>query len=478
MRKSLWLVMLLAPLFSAGATGIFHSKSNSDPWLGSSADDWRLLDPSATVTYNPYAPEGGNDGAAWQGKGWNSWLWAGAQAKWGPVSVTVEPQFWFAQNDDFSLLSSAKSDGQGDYWWGIDWLQRDGRSTLLRADWGNSEVRVLLGPWTMGMGTEAIWLGSAFRNSILLSNNAGGFPHIDLGTLYPWKTDWGVFEGRMLWGILDNSSETWDRFFHGLVVSYALPFYPEFTIGAGRLFYSPTGTVSWWKAFESVDDGLLKVYRGIYDGTVKDDDIDQLAALYFDWTLDKEKFHLYAEVARNDHSGDLKDLLIQPDHTLGYVFGMDQTIDWGSPWTLFYHYEMADLGLNMGTTVRGTGSWYRHGPNPSGYTLGGQFLGASIGPGSNSQSLEFGTTYRSVSLSVLLERVAKDMDFFYLIVAPKTSNPLSAIDVSYSYSLKGAFPWGPWSFVLQAGVSNEYDRNYGSGMDSGIRLSASASYRL
>lgn len=434
------------------------SRSGDEP-----DEEFRWLELSSTSTWLPEAAVKGfgNDGAAWQGHGLNSRLTGGFQARWGAFSVTVEPQLSYALNLPIGLAPSNLSGGLGDYWNNIDRPQRFGTDPRLLANLGNSEVRATWGPWTIGFGTEALWLGGGEHNAVLLSDNAGGFPHLDLGTRSPWKTEWGSFQGSFLWGQVTNSQGADPRFLHALVVGYSPPFFEHLTVGAARFFLSPWGTINLWKAFQSVDDALFKISRGAsLDGTQGEDDVDQTAALYFDLKFAEQGFHAWLELARNDHAWDWRDLIAQPDHSLGYVFGFRQVVKLGDPWALYGAYEQADLGLNYGTVVRPTGSWYRRNNGDSGYTLGGQVLGAAIGPGSNSNDLEVGLVHDQVSVGLAFKRVAFDVDYLIKVVKPTGPTALLYYNVLTLASLKAGWHHQGYQLTAEVGEAVEYGRQW------------------
>ena len=426
-------------------------------------ESFRWLEVSSDSSWLPeHAVRGfGNDGAAWQGRGLNARLSGGFQARWEWLRLTVEPQVSYALNLPMNLAPSSLSKGMGDYWATMDRLQRFGSVPRVHFEGGNTELRAAWGPLTLGFGTEALWLGGGEHNAVLLSDNAGGFPHLDLGTQKPWATEWGTFQGTLLWGQLTNSEGADPRFLHALVVGYSPPFLEHLTVGAARFFVSPWATVNLWKAFQSVNDALLKASRGsALDGTTVEDDVDQTAALYFDLNFADQGFHAWAELARNDHAWDWRDLMAQPDHSLGYVFGARQVVKLGAPWALYAAYEQADLGLNYGTVVRPTGSWYRRGVGESGYTLGGQVLGAAIGPGSNSHDLELGAVYDNFSLGFAFQRIAFDVDYLITVVKPPLKGSLLYYDMLTLLSLKAGWHIAGFKVNAEFGEAVEWGRHW------------------
>src|SRR5438552_3594499 len=80
------------------------------PWarhypLDSGANDrgLSLIPPVLTTIVNTTFPYGSNDGPIWAGRGVTSALRVGLSARYGPVSVTLAPMIFSAQNASFTL---------------------------------------------------------------------------------------------------------------------------------------------------------------------------------------------------------------------------------------------------------------------------------------------------------------------------------------------------------------------------------------
>ena len=58
------------------------------------------------LTVNSERPWGFNDGALWAGKGLSGRLDLGARFRHGPLTVTLDPTIWFAQNSGFRVQGS------------------------------------------------------------------------------------------------------------------------------------------------------------------------------------------------------------------------------------------------------------------------------------------------------------------------------------------------------------------------------------
>ena len=83
--------------------------------------------------------------------------------------------------------------------------------------------------------------------------------------------------------------------------------------------------------------------------------------------------------------------------------------------------------MEQGATrmLRNAGSWYEHGWSFDGYTNKGEVLGASIGPGSNSQYFALNRIRGNEKLGLALEIIDQDNDFYHLAFARSGINEKS-----------------------------------------------------
>ena len=210
----------------------------------------KIYGPEWFNSFNTAAPYGQNDGALWQGKGYNTSLTAGVRLEAYGFEVTVKPQVVFSQNLDFEIMKS-HSDSEYGYFWGygtknngVDLPQRFGDKAFVYFDWGDTEVRYTWKNLTLGFGTQAIWLGPAQVNAILHSNNAPTYPKFDAGLRrteihIPW-VNWyiGDIEARIWTGKLtesdyyDSDESNDNNMIHGLALAYAPSFVPGLTLMA------------------------------------------------------------------------------------------------------------------------------------------------------------------------------------------------------------------------------------------------------
>ena len=376
------------------------------------------------TSYNSSYPQGDGDGALWQGRGVSGITRSGVEFGWDWGNIKIDPEWWFAQNQAYPYTSTA---GQpyGDYWWGMDRLQAYGAGVYQTFGWGQSEARLNYGGFTLGFGTENLKIGPAEIQNIILSDNASGFPLLDVGTDGPIRTAFGAFDARLFWGQTqlsswyDSNQNTNKFLWTGGTMSYSPPFLDTMSFGFTRAFHSPWSTMDTWKVLEFFDDNLLKLARFAVPLQLNgEDDVDQVLDLTWEWRIPQVGARTYIEWARNDSAADLLDLLMQPEHSDGYVMGLQQKIPIGNWGRLLLSLEIADLGNNIGTTIRGTGSWYRHsiidnGGVDGGYTNLGQVMGSPMGPGSNSQELNVYLDRDNWFVGLGIQRMIYDADYFY-----------------------------------------------------------------
>lgn len=374
------------------------------------------------VVANSGYPRGLHSGLMWPGRGVNSAWRAGAHFQLGAVSVGLLPEFAWHQNKAFPIVPLG---GRGDtigfrYPWHyrLDWPQRHGAESFWSAGPGQSYVRVDALGIGAGVSTENLWWGPAARNSILLGNDAPGFPHAFLGTSDEVRTPLGSFRTELIWGraseslYYDDVPSNDHRFKSGMVVSWTAPGRAGLSIGAGRIF-----TQAW-------DSLTLRDFIPFLQSPLKDDltspenplggdRSDQIAAVYMRWAIPDAGFEVYGEFARNDHSQNSDDFWAEPDHTRAFTLGFQRILEAGNL-TYRLQGELTSLGETRTGEHRTSTSFYVHGQG--GHTHRGQLLGARIGPGSDAQFLGADVFMKHGRHGIHLERTRYDEDTFYRFV--------------------------------------------------------------
>jgi hypothetical protein len=398
----------------------------------------QILDPTWNVSFNSKYARGYNDGAQWQGKGLNSVLNLGIAGRFGMLHFTFAPVIYAAQNTDFQIADSSfpKNEFAYPFLGGIDWVQRYGNEAVYDFHFGQSEIRLVQKNVTLGISTQNMSWGPSQFNPIIMSSNAGGFPHIDLGTNVPVQTAIGDIEFKSFWGILsesdyyDNIEDNDQRYITGFVLGYRPSFIKGLSIGFNRVLYQRSRDFD----FKDIFSGFSEFFSAVdeeLDGRPVNDAYDQMGSFMLKWEFKEIGFESYVEFARNDFSGNITDLLIQPGHSRAYTFGFIKTGRlWDNP--IKFTYEHTNLGNSRTKLIRATPTYYVHHIVSQGYTNNGQILGAGIGPGANSDQIEFKYYKPDGALGFDFQRVRFNDDYFFSNFVQLGVNNM---DVEYNFGL-------------------------------------------
>jgi hypothetical protein len=381
----------------------------------------RIYGPELFMSVNTAAPYGQNDGALWQGRGFNTRLTGGARLEAYGIEATFKPQLAFSQNAAFDITTSEMTgqdySGKGEtygYFWGIiDAPQRFGARPFFTWDWGDSEIRYTWKTLTVGFGTQAIWLGPTYFNPILHSNNAPTYPKFDIGLrkqpiTIPW-INWYVGDVEFrLWvgylsesGYFDNNTANDHNMIHALSFAYTPSFLPGLTLSVNR-----TCLVPW--SWENI-----KYIFPRTNNTIE----DQKAAFGLSWLFPLVGFEIFGEVGIDDYVyGGFPGLLRHPFHTNVYGFGFKKTIlslpakqIFGELVFEFNWMEMTQTFYYRGSLV--PYSFYRHHLILQGYTNSGQWLGNASSPAGNSQIINFNVYYPKGVSTLIIGRNNPDTNY-------------------------------------------------------------------
>ncbi|MBW3655797.1 MAG: hypothetical protein KY444_06800, partial [Gemmatimonadetes bacterium] len=138
-------------------------------------------------------------------------------------------------------------------------------------------------------------------------------------------------------------------------------------------------------------EGLLKVglpRTGVGVDGVSDVE-NQLASISARWVFPRTGFEVYGEFGREDHSWDLLDFVLEPDHSAFYVVGGSRAWRRGSS-VLSARAEVASSQPSHLKSVRREARVYIHSRARQGHTNAGQLLGspAIAGGGGHVLALE------------------------------------------------------------------------------------------
>lgn len=415
----------------------------------------KVYGPDWYNSFNTAAPYGQNDGALWQGKGYNTSLTAGLRLEGYGFELTFKPQLSFSQNMSFDIMPSNTDSPYGYFWGygknvGIDAPQRFGDKPFFVYDWGDSEVRWSWHSFTVGFGTQSIWLGPAFMNPILHSNNAASYPKVDIGlrrqkVVLPWL-NWylGDIEARIWTGKLtesdyfDNDDSNNHNMIHGLTFAYAPSFVPGLTLFANRVCL-----VKWdWANLKYLWPKEENTHVG-----EKGAGEDQKMSLGFDWIFPQVGFEVYGEVGRDDYSS----LKVYPLRTIVYTVGLKKTFSIYEKWGIYgqLNFEINNNELSHDFYFQWPYSFYYHYQITQGYTNRGQLLANSFSPAGNSQIVNFSVYYPKGKTILSFKRTNPDNNYVYKY-SIGTENTPDITDVNGAYKTYISFGISSWYYISSA----------------------------
>lgn len=385
---------------------------------------FNLLPLYLNTLYNTRYAKSINDGAAWGGRGLNTTLGFGFSGNIGRITYVVNPVIHYSQNKDFYTGGDLNSrpEYQYPYNTGIDLVSRYGDDPWFLISPGQSKLSVDLNRVEVDLSTQNMRWGPAIYNPILMSTNAEGFPHLRIGTSRPLRSKVGDFEVNIFWGLLRESEyfnndpdDDW-RYFSAMNFGYRPgEFLEGLEVGFQRIFHAQTEYLTdyFYDSFIVFSSVFNAGDEREINGTLTNDYYDQMASFSLSYEFPEKQFFIYMEWAKGDFSANLVDFLEQPEHNRGYTFGFTKGFYIGGQKKLLILYENSSLGVWQTGFVRSSGPLYQHDLNYHGYTNNGQVIGASIGPGgqSNIVTITFENNHYAIKLDY--ERSRYNDDYFY-----------------------------------------------------------------
>jgi len=388
--------------------------------------------------FNTHHPYSLNDGAMIPARGYQTIVSGGFYAKFGSLSLQLRPEVVYAENKPFKTFAESKSEqalvAYYNYKNIIDFPEYFPGKPYNKVFWGQSSVRLTFGPVSAGISSENLWWGPGMRNSLLMTNSAAGFNHFTLNTVKPIRTPIGSFEGQIIGGRLDPSNffgadtnlvinggklyrtkrNDW-RYLNGMVFTYQPRWIPGLFLGLTRsfiIYHEDMGNsfADYFPIFSALEK---KTIYGEGESKVAG---DQRASVFIRWLLQKDHAEIYFEYGREDHAYDLRDLMLQPDHSRAYIWGFKKLFPLNSFKSnyLQINVELTQLEINMTSGRPLSRYFYAHAAGIShGYSHNGQIIGAGIGPGSNMQTVTISWGKELKSLGIQIERFAHNNDLFY-----------------------------------------------------------------
>ena len=407
----------------------------------------QLLPASVTIAYNSHHPFGWNDGSMIPANGAQMNVAGGAILKYGRFSFQVMPQLMYVPNPHFETFPTEHYEG---YWAtyyrllnNIDMPERF--STVIHKKFlpGQSALRYQIGAVSVGISTENYWWGPGRYNALVMSNNAPGFLHFSANTTRPIHTRIGDFEGQFIAGRLQSSgvlpSDTnkyfngirlyqpkreENRYITGLTINWQPKWIKGLYLGFAQAAYQYESDIA------GLPD-LLPLAGIITSSTQKGGTKAVFGSIYARYVLPKDNAEVYLEYGRNDRIPNLINLLVDVNYPRAFVGGFRKllTLNNKGSWIEIAS-EFTQMGLPTSDLVMNSNSFYTHQFVRQGYTHMGQVIGAGIGPGSNSQTLDLSWIKGYNKVGIRIERLARNMDFNYAAFQPVRDFTRHWIDVS------------------------------------------------
>jgi hypothetical protein len=393
-------------------------------------DHLSILPLSIMAQTNSHHPFGWNDGAMIPAKGAQVVVSGGLYAHAGHFILQLQPEIVYAQNLSFQTFPIEYNGAvwASMYQWynRIDNPERYGENSYQKIFPGQSALYYHASKLAIGVSTENLWWGPGIRNSLVMSNNAPGFAHATIHTTTPIPTRIGSFEFQLIGGQLSNSGiyppdtnrvsnsgiplyqpkPTDNRYINGVVFSWQPKWVKGLYIGFSNAAYLYS------KDIKSIADVLP--LQGISTEAVKQNKKAILGSVFVRYVMPEENAEVYAEYGRNDKAATIVNLLGDKDYPRGYVAGFRKLSNLRNNGSrMEFSAELTQLELPNATLINTAQSWYTHDYVRQGYTHNGKIIGAGIGPGSNSQSIDISWLKGSNKVGLLLERIVRNNDFYY-----------------------------------------------------------------
>jgi hypothetical protein len=392
---------------------------------------------------NTLLPEGINDGIIYPSRGWQERYTVGINLNWKFFDINFQPEKLIVQNMEQEYYKGNPKDGNFMFKYfgmvanNIDHFRQFGFEKIDTTSFGQSRVGLKTKHISFGYSTENIWWGPGKRNSLIFSNNAGGFWHYYLNSQEPIKTFIGSFEFSAISGTLDTTKYT-DIDQELLNVCRPCKVFKNIDqrkIDAITINWRPKWMSNLYLGFAFSRQYYVNTkndYGQSYSFFSKDRAQQIMGSLMFRFSLPKDHAEFYGEMGLPDEAAYPWKFLKEQNPRTGFIFGASKLILIGKGKSfLNLNLEFTQLQLmnpknifRLGNPFSGglPNSWYLNTNIKQGWSNNGQLIGASIGPGSNSQSISLSWNKGYNKIGFFIERVVHNNDFYYSVYYNPFSN--------------------------------------------------------
>jgi len=421
--------------------------------LNKKAFKFILLPAELTQQFNSTTPYGYNDGSFLKARGYQVNAMAGFFFKAGPLEIQAQPNITYSQNNSYYTTPS----------WGSKTYPN-----IFRKYPGQTEASIHLGPVSAGVSTANRWYGPGIHNSIMMSNNAPGFANAFVRTHKPLMTPIGSFEWTLSTGWLhEDSLYAFENYkmqpfsklnrrmlYNGLMISHQPKWLKGMHVGLIRAY--DTKSASNFNSDLFKNSNFIDKYLPVFTVLTKSKIIyfedakerDQQASLFMRWVSTKDHFEWYAEYGWNDHSINMRDLMMGPGHSAVYLTGLKKIV----PLKQTNEYVNVEIEYMRGQQlaeyiVRDAGNWNLHG-NLQSFTNMNQYIGSAVGGGNN--TIHMLTSYHKGWKRYVLsfEKITNDPHYF-------SKNKWTDLITGLSYDQTSG------NLLIQSNLKWVHQKNYG-----------------
>ena len=443
------------------------------------------LRPDVRLIFNSSFPWAHADGVPWAGRGLTGSLQIGIRGRYGPISFTLDPVIFRAQNDPFALVPNGFQ-GSGQFRNAttpstIDAPQRFGSTPYTRLDPGQSTVQIDAFGVALGVSTAGQLWGPGITQQLVLGNQGPGFFHVFVGSSKPVNLWLGHLHARLEIGRLEQSAysvvpaDSGSRLMSAFVATFVPRWTPGLELGVTRFEKQR------WHGLHLGD--LLIPFQGIFQNQIdlaKKYDPNspgytpqsQVASIFARWAFPASGLEAFGEFVRDYRATDLQDFLGEPDHDTGYLLGFMKVVRRRDGSLAAFRCELVNGRITGLERIRSETPLYVHSPIYQGHTNRGVVLGSPMLAGGGSGGTVAMDLYRPDGRwTVEVSRVA------YPHLPSQEGAAPGAWEVAYSLRVERLLRQHGWDFT--AALTPIYELNHNFARDAfNLRLDIGARVAL